>query len=351
MFCSVRQHWKAANQVAIAFACISACQNISFAAQTEKSNSIHETEQANRYLNKSNSSSPSTQTRLVGLEAQATALTLEPTNAPSAKTAPEMAIKTKVSATSRTDGSNSKSKVFKPIPVQAQESSNQPNTTTKSAVSEKSTTSKSSVSETTKTPKSAMTAQTTKTSKSAAPGSNDQSKSTGKSTSKTGTENESNTTTKTTKRKPRKQSVGLVPPPPPTIPTYLNGSPTMTGTFDLGLPVNFMSLDDLKFQQKNLEKKLEATKLDDVDQKRSTKEKQERAERFTELFKEGVVSRRELESAHEESERSTRALEQSHIKVSEIDRVLGQVKERISSMEAAKRPFKVSSKKSKPGRH
>lgn len=109
-----------------------------------------------------------------------------------------------------------------------------------------------------------------------------------------------------------------------------------------------MSLDDLKFQRKTLEKKLEAALLDDKDQKRFTSEKQERAKRFVELYEEGVVSRRELETAQEDSERALRDIEQTHIKVSEIQRVLGQVKERIVSMEAAKQPFKVSSKKSKP---
>jgi multidrug resistance efflux pump len=139
----------------------------------------------------------------------------------------------------------------------------------------------------------------------------------------------------------------LVPPPPPTMPTYLNATSPIAGSFDLGLSVNFMSLEDLKFQQKTLQTKLEAAKLDEQDEARSNNEKKDRAQRFVELYKEGVVSRRELETAQQESERAIRDSGQSHIKVSEIDRVLTQVKERISSMEAAKRPAKVSSKKSK----
>jgi hypothetical protein len=150
------------------------------------------------------------------------------------------------------------------------------------------------------------------------------------------------------KTKSRTSTTMLVPPPPPTIPTYLNvpeNSAFNLGGFGISIPA--MSLDDLKFQQKNVEKKLESAKIDEKDQKRITDEKLERATRFVSLFEEGVVSRRELENAKEESERSVRKLEQTHINVAESDRLLSQIKERIHSLEAAKRPIKISSKTSR----
>jgi len=148
-----------------------------------------------------------------------------------------------------------------------------------------------------------------------------------------------------TKSKPKRSSTQLVPPPPPTIPTYLNVP--QGSAFDLGFQVQTLSLDDLKFHLKNVEKKLSDAKLDERDQKNDTEEKEARAKRFVELFDEGVVSRKELETSKQEAERSVRDLEQSHIKVSELDRVLVQVKERIQSLEALKKPVRVSSKAKK----
>jgi len=138
----------------------------------------------------------------------------------------------------------------------------------------------------------------------------------------------------------------LVPPPPPTIPTYLNVPPNSPFDLGLGFSVPAMSLDDLKFQQKNVEKKLESAKIDENDQKRLMEREQERAKQFDGLFADGIVSRRELETAKEDAERSVRKLEQTHISVAEKERLLSQIKERIQSLEAAKKPMKISSKKS-----
>lgn len=158
--------------------------------------------------------------------------------------------------------------------------------------------------------------------------------------------NKDRETTPQTKARRTAGSGMLIPPPPPTIPAYLN-LPAISTPFGLGFSVPLMSLDDLKFEHKNLEKKLEAAKQDEQDQKRATAEKQERAQRFVDLFAEGVVSRRELETAQRDAERSVRDLEQSHIKVSEIDRVYLQVKERIKTLEPVNKPTKLSTQKSR----
>lgn len=151
-----------------------------------------------------------------------------------------------------------------------------------------------------------------------------------------------------TKTNARRSSTQLVPPPPPTIPTYLNVPQGSAFTeLGLGFTIQTLSADDLKFQLKNVEKKLEAAKLDERDQKKATEEKQDRAKRFVDLFGEGVVSRRELETSKEEAERANRDLEQAHVKVTEFERVLNQVKDRIQALEAAKKPVRSSPKKSR----
>lgn len=145
----------------------------------------------------------------------------------------------------------------------------------------------------------------------------------------------------------KKTPTMLVPPPPPTIPTYLNVSPGSAFDLGMGFSVPALSLDDLKFQKKNVEKKLEAAKADEKDVKRMSDERQERADRFVSLFEEGVVSRKELETAKEEAERAARKIEQSHINVAEADRLLNQINERIKAIEAAKKPPAAPTKKTK----
>ncbi len=149
-------------------------------------------------------------------------------------------------------------------------------------------------------------------------------------------------------RKPRSQRNTLIPPPPPTMPTYLN---VPTSGFEGGFSVQLMSLDDLKFQLKNVEKRLAAANEDEQDQIRVAKEKGERATRFDELYEEGVVSRRELEQSHEDAERAKRDLEQAHIKVEENSRLIAQVKERISALEPKNKQSKISvQKKNSPSK-
>lgn len=328
MFCSVR-NWKQASSLALAFACISAFQNVSFAVEVEKP--------------KSTSAKPAA----VELEAQAHSLTLDPKAKPVTQANVATEVKNKTAPTGK---GSAISKIVTTAKTAA------PSTTKTGTTSSKSSTTLKTTINTSTSKPTAEASQAGKTSSNKAAASETAStKSSTTSTAATKKTNEKNVAvtdgeakkTATSKTKKSRKAITLVPPPPPTMPTYLNSEAPIAGSFDLGLSVNYMSLDDLKFQRKTLEKKLEAAQLDDKDQKRSNNDKQERAKRFVELYEEGVVSRRELETAKDEAERAIRDTEQTHIKVSEIQRVLGQVKERITSMEAAKQPFKVSSKKSK----
>lgn len=303
--------------MALAFACFSACQNVSFAAEQQ-----------------------------IGLEAQATALGLD-SKAKLATASANIATESKNSKSAPAKSASSPKLISKnPVATKPIAKIAAPAQTISTTVTTKSTQPTTSAAKT----NSKIVVTTTKPDRTKTAASKSEvssQKTTGAQTTKNSTStSETKTTASKVKPKARRKTVMLVPPPPPTMPTYLNSQP-VSGSFDLGMTVNFMSLEDLKFQQKNLEQKLASAKQDDKEQKHSIEEKQLRAKRFVELYQEGVVSRRELEAAQLESERSLREIGQTHIKVSEIERVLGQVKERIHSMEKANKPFKLSSKKSK----
>lgn len=90
----------------------------------------------------------------------------------------------------------------------------------------------------------------------------------------------------------------LVPPPPPLVPS---GGQI---PYVLGAPISFQSEAELKKTVVDLQTQLSAAK-ESLDKKTaSANEKQERAKLFDELYKEGVVSRRELEGAQRDAEES-----------------------------------------------
>lgn len=141
---------------------------------------------------------------------------------------------------------------------------------------------------------------------------------------------------KSEKRK-AKEAV-LVPPPPPSTPSFLPDQISELG--EIG-PLDYLSKDDLKFKLENLNKKLAAAKQDQKDQEEMTKEIKGKAERFDSLFAEGVVSKRELETSKKEAERSERDLERTKIKVAEYQRMAETVQERLTKVEAASKPKAV----------
>lgn len=310
------RNWKQACTFAVAFACIAACQN-TFAADFEKKS----------------------RSELVELEAQASALTPEPQGKSGNAS---IAVK-------NSKGIPAKS-TSKPVANVTTPSASKTTTSNKASGLSSNKSSQALTEAKTNSKKVSNTVEQTATKKTEKSQDKNESKS-ATDDSKKPESGDAKTVSGKPSRKARK-TVMLVPPPPPTMPTYVNATSPINGSFDLGLSVNYMSLDDLKFQEKTLSKKLEASKLDEQDQKRSNDEKADRAKRFVELYSEGVVSRRELETAQQDSERSIRETEQSHIKVSEIDRVLAQVKDRIKTLEATNKQFKehapkVSSRKGK----
>lgn len=66
----------------------------------------------------------------------------------------------------------------------------------------------------------------------------------------------------------------------------------------MGMPLEYMSRTDLEAMEKRLETQEEHLKRRAADREQSLKEQQDRVASFEELYKEGVVSRKELERAH-----------------------------------------------------
>lgn len=121
------------------------------------------------------------------------------------------------------------------------------------------------------------------------------------------------------------KSVRLVPPPPPISPSALDYQLAMP----LGLSFDLMSEKDLKEKRINLEKRVEILKAELEDREREVGEKKERALLFESLYKEGVVSRRELEGAGKEASFMERELAANKDELADLTRTLAAVKKRL----------------------
>ncbi|HEY9733212.1 MAG TPA: hypothetical protein V6C89_14940 [Drouetiella sp.] len=91
--------------------------------------------------------------------------------------------------------------------------------------------------------------------------------------------------------------LGLVPPPPPDTPTMFAGDGIFPG---FGMP-DFNNPAALAGRRKDIASQLASAKKLLVDKEQRTKELKEKATQFEQLFSEGVISRRELESAQKDA--------------------------------------------------
>lgn len=147
---------------------------------------------------------------------------------------------------------------------------------------------------------------------------------------------------KATASKQRSKTI-LVPPPPPSVPTMLAAP---LGGMETGIPIQYLSKDDLLFRQKAVEKRLENARLELEEQEKGANEKVDRAERFVSLYQEGVVSRKELETSKVAAERSKRETELSKLKVEELERLSTSIEERLAELNPKKKVSAAKSKKS-----
>lgn len=107
----------------------------------------------------------------------------------------------------------------------------------------------------------------------------------------------------------------LIPPPPAFQPSYLIGP----GSQGLPLQLDFMSKEMMLARLKSLGKQLTEAKSELDDKIAQMKERKEKYERFGSLYKEGVVSRHELEAAGKEAEEAGKDVEHAQAGVSELE--------------------------------
>jgi hypothetical protein len=96
----------------------------------------------------------------------------------------------------------------------------------------------------------------------------------------------------------RTQHKIMVPPPPPEIPLVGGEGERLFST--LGVPLQYLSRSDLANMESRLVANRDKLEKEKSDREHELQEKQTRADKFEELYKEGVVSRRELENAKKE---------------------------------------------------
>ncbi len=89
---------------------------------------------------------------------------------------------------------------------------------------------------------------------------------------------------------------GLIPPPPPIVPIGMD----VLGMY--AQPIDYLSIKDLEGRKKELTSRFNELDSTVSDAQRQIRERKERAELFESLYKEGVVSRKELEVARREAE-------------------------------------------------
>jgi hypothetical protein len=121
----------------------------------------------------------------------------------------------------------------------------------------------------------------------------------------------------------------LVPPPPPNEPSVL-----LTPAGDtLSFEYQFMSKEALAERLKYLDKQILDARHDLDDKITREKESKEKAERFKELYQEGVVSRKELEESEKEAVSSEREVEKFKSSLSDLQSRSKLINEKLGTKE------------------
>lgn len=136
--------------------------------------------------------------------------------------------------------------------------------------------------------------------------------------------------------KPRVLGNGFVPPPPPHTPSILTGtippglySPGLNSSY-IGLELEYLSPTALKEKYEELNSVYKHS-LQELERKKNSRQaKKKRAFEFADLFKEGVISLRELEAAQREAEVDTSELD---MKCKDLERVLDLLQKKIKENE------------------
>lgn len=130
-----------------------------------------------------------------------------------------------------------------------------------------------------------------------------------------------------------------MPPPPPTVPTML-GSSSDFGIYG-GMPIELLSKEALKDRVKeiSIQYKDACRELEDHNQQKE--EKLQRAQEFEGLYKEGVVSRRELEASQREAAAVNSDIDRLNFKVNELKGLLDRINRRLTPAVVKKNGHKL----------
>ena len=148
--------------------------------------------------------------------------------------------------------------------------------------------------------------------------------------------------------KPRVLGNGFVPPPPPNTPSILSGaippglySPALNSSY-IGLELEYLSPSALKEKYEELNSVYKHSLLELERKKTGGETKKKRAMEFADLYKEGVISLRELEAAQRDAEVDTSELD---MKCKDLKRVLDLLQKKLKENEKRGKPPRFQEKK------
>lgn len=108
------------------------------------------------------------------------------------------------------------------------------------------------------------------------------------------------------------------------------------------MPIEMLSAGDLKKQREQTAGELERARRAESQHQSGHKEKRQRADLFASLYKEGVVSRRELESAEREAQQSEIELTDARLKAADLEADLQKLDSHLQRLSAQGRKAPAS---------
>jgi hypothetical protein len=138
----------------------------------------------------------------------------------------------------------------------------------------------------------------------------------------------------------------LVPPPPPDTPTLLempeDGSIMSFASFQM------MSIAGMKDKQKELTAQLADAQADLKEKQNDSDQVKQKATQFDQLYQEGVISKRELESARKDAQDTDNKINRAKLRVTSLQTALDSLNARLQSQAKRSSPVKkISAKASK----
>ena len=129
----------------------------------------------------------------------------------------------------------------------------------------------------------------------------------------------------------------FVPPPPPTVPTLSQIGVPGANIIFIGENVELLPLADVKDLQTKTEADLSKARRSLDEEITVAAEKKQRADSFDQLYAEGVVSRRELESSKTENEKATQDLADAKSLVYNLEQKYARIEKRLAEIDKAKK--------------